>query len=202
MKYIKIIIPVMLLTVNIFSQNTVTGLSWSMGFLTGTPKDYIGKASFTGFTIEGHRFLKPNVSVGLVSGWNVFNEKTNSVVNVNNTAISGEQGRYINVVPILASFSYYIKSSRSAKVVPFFRANVGTYYIMQRFDIGVYTFNNYNWHFGVAPELGLTAAASRNVSILVNGKYNYAFDSGLRLSGDEKNDYAFFTVNLGITYAP
>ena len=200
MKNIKILLLVMILSSSAFAQNTITGFSWSMGFATGKAKDYVGKPSFTGFTIEGHRFINKNVSFGLTSGWNILSEKTNDLVTVNNATITGEQGRYINVFPILLNASYYIKSSKSAKFVPFMRANVGTYYIMQRFDIGVYTINNYNWHFGVAPEIGFMYKVSRTVNLLANAKYNYALDSGTRLSGEEKNDYAFFTLNFGITY--
>ncbi len=71
---------------------------------------------------------------------------------------------------------------------------------MQRFDVGVYTFNNDNWHFGFAPELGVTIAASRDVDILINGKYNYAVDSGTRLGGNTDNSYQFITLNVGISY--
>jgi hypothetical protein len=40
--------------------------------------------------------------------------------------------------------------------------------------------------------------ASDKVNILTNAKYNYAFDAGQRLGGDETNDYAFYSVNLGV----
>jgi hypothetical protein len=200
MKYIKIILPVMLITFTSFSQNFITGFSWSMGFATGNTADYIGSPSFTGFHIEGHRMLKPNVSVGITTGWNILNEKNNETITVNQTSITGPQGRYLNIIPIFLNASYYFKSNRNAKFVPFIRANVGTYYILQRFDIGVYRFDNDNWHFGVAPELGFMVAASREISVLFNAKYNYAFDSGTRLSGNEKNDYSFATVNIGIAY--
>jgi len=200
MKYIKIILPVMLLTLSTFSQNFITGFSWSMGFATGKTSDYIGAPSFTGFSIEGHRMLKPNVSVGITTGWNILNEKNNETITIGSSSITGEQGRYLNVIPALLNASYYIKSGKNAKFVPFIRANVGTYYIMQRFDIGVYTANNDNWHFGVAPELGFMVSTSKDINILFNAKYNYAFDSGTSLGGNEKNDYSFVSVNFGITY--
>ncbi len=200
MKYIKIIIPLMLFTFTAFSQNTQAVLAWSMGFGMGKTSEYVGKPSFSGFSAEGHRFMKPNVSFGLITGWNIMNEKTNESVNVNNTTITGEQGRYINIIPLLLSASYYIRSSKSASFVPFVRGNIGTYYIMQRFDIGVYTLNNYNWHFGLAPELGFMVKASNKVNVIVSGRYNYAMDSGTRLSGDEKNDYSYINANIGLTF--
>ena len=199
MKYIKIIIPLMLFAFTAFSQNTLTVLSWSMGFSTGKTSEYVGKPSFSGFSIEGHRFMKPNVSVGLITGWNIMNEKTNESVSINNTTLTGEQGRYLNIIPLLFSASYYIRKNSSATFVPFIRGNIGTYYIMQRFDVGVYTLNNDNWHFGLSPELGFMVKASNKINIIASGRYNYAMDSGTRLSGDEKNDYSFLNANIGLT---
>jgi hypothetical protein len=198
MKYIKIIIPLMLFAFTAFSQNTITGFSWSMGFGSGKTADFVSSPSFTGFSAEGHRFMNQNVSIGLSTGWNILNEQNNESITVENTTITGEQGRYINIIPVLFSASYYVRSSKKASFVPFIRANVGTYYIMQRFDIGVYTLNNDHLHFGVAPELGFMFRASDKVNILTNAKYNYAFDAGQRLGGDETNDYAFYSVNLGV----
>jgi hypothetical protein len=201
MKYIKIVLLVMVLTSSAYSQNTLIGFSWSMGFTTGKTTDFVGAPSFTGFSFESHKFFKPNVSFGITTGWNILSEKNSDLIHLSSgTDISGAQGRYINVFPVLLNASYYIKSSRNAKFVPFLRAHAGTYYIMQRFDIGAYTLNNYNWHFGVAPEVGFMYKVGREMNILANARYNYAFDSGTRLGGDDKNDYAFFSVNLGIAY--
>lgn len=200
MKVKYIILLLIAFAINAQAQNNnVLGLSYSMGFGVGETSDYIGRPALSGFAIEGHKFLKPNVSVGLLGGWNIFNEKSNSTVNIGNVALSGEQGRYLNVFPVLANASFYIKN-KDSKFVPFIRAHVGTYYIMQRFDIGVYSFNNYNWHFGIAPELGFNITASKEIDVLINARYNYAFDSGSRLNGDEDNSYSFFTLNFGITY--
>lgn len=200
MKYISILLLTMVLTASTYSQNTLLGFSWSMGFTSGKTAEYVGAPSFTGFSFESHKFLKPNVSIGISTGWNILSEKNSDLIQVNNTAISGAQGRYINVFPILLSASYYIKPNRNAKFVPFIRANAGTYYIMQRFDIGAYTLNNYNWHLGVAPEIGFMFKAGKELNVLANAKYNYAFDSGTRLGGDQNNYYTFFSVNLGIAY--
>ena len=128
-----------------------------------------------------------------------MNEKTNESVSINNTTLTGEQGRYLNIIPLLFSASYYIRKNSSATFVPFIRGNIGTYYIMQRFDVGVYTLNNDNWHFGLSPELGFMVKASNKINIIASGRYNYAMDSGTRLSGDEKNDYSFLNANIGLT---
>jgi hypothetical protein len=199
MKLKYIIILLIAFAINAHAQSYSTGFSYSMGFGVSSMSDYISKPSFTGFSLEFHKFIKPNVTVGLTSGWNIFSQKSNETITLPSGALSGEQARYVNVVPILLNVSYYMKN-KTSKFIPFFRAHVGTYYILQRFDIGVYTLNNYNWHFGVAPEIGFLIKASSTMDILVNSRYNYAFDSGTKLSGNSDNKYQFFSVNFGISY--
>lgn len=200
MKIKYIILLLLAFAISAQAQYYTAGLTYSMGFGVGKTSDYIGKPAFAGFTIEGHKFLKPNVSIGILTGWNIFNEQSNNTINIGTSAISGQQARYLNVFPILANASFYLKNSRS-KFIPFVRAHVGTYYIMQRFDIGVYSLNNYNWHLGIAPEVGFMINASPEIDVLVNAKYNYAFDSGERLGGDEDNSHSFFSLNIGVSYA-
>ena len=199
---LKYIIPLLLVVfaINAQAQTWSTGLSYSMGFGVSNTSDYISKPAFSGFNIEGHKLLKPNISVGLTTGWNVFSEKGNEVVQIQSGAVSGEHGKYLNIFPILVNASYYFTDKRQSKFVPFARAHVGTYYIMQRFDVGVYTFNNDNWHFGIAPEVGFMIAASRDVDILVNSRFNYAFDSGTQLGGNTDNSHSYISLNIGISY--
>ena len=200
MKLKYVIILLLSFALNTYAQNYTTGVSYSMGFGIGKTYDYINETSFTGFTVEGHKLIKPYFSVGIMTGWNIFSEKSNTTINLGSASISGEQARYWNIIPIMVNASLYYKNSNS-RFTPFVRVHAGTYYIMQRFDIGVYTVNNDNWHFGLAPEVGFMINLSREMDILVNGKYNHAFDSGTRLSGDSNNKNTFFTINLGISYS-
>ena len=80
--------------------------------------------------------------------------------------------------------------------------NVGTYYILQRLDMGVYRIDNDNWHFGLAPEAGLIIPVGEdNTSIYLGGRYNYAFDSGTALGGSEDNYYSFWEINIGFAFS-
>ncbi len=91
--------------------------------------------------------------------------------------MSGTQIRYINSIPLMLNAHYYIGGKRD-QLRPYLGVNVGTYYITQRLDMGVYTLQNDNWHFGIAPEFGFLAEVSRGTYLTASGRYNYAFDSG------------------------
>ena len=43
-----------------------------MGFGAGNMHDFIGPASFRGFTVDYRNLVKPNIGVGVDIGWNVF----------------------------------------------------------------------------------------------------------------------------------
>ena len=113
MKLKYLILLVLAFAINAQAQNYSTGLTYSMGFGIGSMSDYISNPAWAGFNIEGHRFLKPDVSVGLTTGWNIFSEKGNYTIDLPSASISGEQGRYFNCFPILLNASYYFKSKGS-----------------------------------------------------------------------------------------
>ena len=74
----------------------------------------------------------------------------------------------------------------------------GVYFIVQTFKIGVMQLEKENWHFGVAPEVGLLYPL-REVDLMVNGKVNYAFAAGESISVDA-NDYAYWSVNIRLAF--
>ena len=84
----------------------------------------------------------------------------------------------------------------------FIGLNAGMYYILQRLDVGVYRLDNDNWHFGMAPEAGIIIPFDGdNTAFYVGARYNYAFDSGTTLGGNENNFYSFYEINLGFAFS-
>jgi hypothetical protein len=200
-KYILIIL--IIFSASIFAQKSLIGLTYAVSVPLGKTSEYIGNVSYVGFNFDVKKSLNKNSWVGLSLGWNVFAEETNELVHIENEQVggdlSGNQARYINSFPILANFSYSFSGGKSSKFVPYIGMNAGIYIVNQRFNIGVYQFDNNNTHFGVAPELGFLVKAS-SVNVLFYTRYNYAFDSGTRLSGDEKNDHSYISFNIGLAY--
>ena len=66
-------------------------------------------------------------------------------------------------------------------------AGVGTYYVIQRFDVGVFAFEEDNWHFGLYPELGVQIPLQQDSNLFVSGRYNLRFFGGSRSPGEAKD---------------
>jgi outer membrane protein W len=198
MKKISIVAIILVISTAGFAQDFFTGVGWTIGFPYGeNTADLIGNTSYRGFFVEGRKFTSKNLSFGMAFGWNVFNELVEEDYNNNNNdevgiTVSGKQNRSLNFFPILVTSHYHLRNSK--KIIPFVGIGAGTYYINERVDIGVYSFGNDNWHWALAPEVGVTFKMSYYMKGMVSLKYNYAFESG------KGSQHSFIGLNIGIAY--
>jgi hypothetical protein len=199
MKIKHFILMVLLIGSTAFAQNMLTMFTWEMGFPVSKTSEFLNRTSFAGFGLDYGKFLDRTSAVKLHIGWNYFDERVEDPINFSldnaSGTISGVQIRTINVFPILVGYNFYMGESRETR--PFLGMNVGTYWIGQRLDIGVYRFQSDNWHFGIAPELGFMIPMGRSTDFVIMGRYNYAFDSGTSAGGRENNFYSFWNLNIG-----
>lgn len=199
MKFKHFILMVLLSGTTVFAQNMLTMFTWEMGFPVSKTSEFLNRTSFAGFGLEYGKFLDRRSAVKLHLGWNYFDERVEDPINFSQAnvsgTISGVQIRTINVFPILVGYNFYLGDSRETRA--FAGMNVGTYWIGQRLDIGVYRFQSDNWHFGIAPELGFMVPIGRATDFVIMGRYNYAFDSGTSAGGRENNFYSFWNLNIG-----
>jgi len=186
--------------VSFSQQNYLTTFEYSTVFQTGKTADYLSSPGWVGLSINYTQMFNRNVGAGITVAWNVAaKEEVNVLQEFSNGAVYGTQARYLNYFPLLANVTYFFHN-KANKVTPYLRLNAGTYYIAQRLTLGVYEMYNENWHFGVAPEFGMNFNLQNGLALTLNGKFNYAMDSGERFNGDQTNDHMFFNVNLGIGY--
>jgi hypothetical protein len=155
-------------------------------------KDFTDNFGWRGIGVDYKRLVKPNMTVGLSFGWQVFDEQSDDVVSAFGLDISGDQFRYVNSWPLLANLSYFLGKEGSAR--PYLGANVGAYIMEQRLEIGLYAFEETNLHFGFAPEAGIAFPVRPNVSALVNARYNYALGAG------SVDDQAYLSFSLGLAW--
>ena len=188
-----------------FAQELLTNVTWSVGIPVSRMNQYTTDVTYQGFTISGRRFLDKYNSVGFMTGWNLFNEKSYEPIDLaggenSSGTLSGTQVRSVNSFPLLVGLHHHYGKRDDMRA--FVGLNAGMYYILQRLDIGVYRFDNDNWHFGLAPEAGLIIPFDEDkTSIYVGARYNYAFDSGTTLGGNENNFYSFYEINLGFAFS-
>ena len=149
--------------------------SYSVAAPLSNTKDYIGQTSWLGFTVEGRHFTKPNLTVGILSGWTTLYNKAYRVQQTGNTTVSGVQTRYLNIFPLLGTGHIYFGDRDSPKF--YLGGGVGTYWIEKKTELGLYALTENNWHFGLAPEIGVSIPRGRT-AIVISARYNYAFSAG------------------------
>ena len=183
------------------AQQTMSQVSWEVGFPVAHTSEFLGRNSFAGFGLDYGKFLDESTSFKLHIGWNLFDERVEDPINFSNESISGTisgvQIRTINIFPILLGYNIYLGDGRETR--PYIGMNAGTYWIGQRLDIGVYKFQSDNWHFGIAPEFGFIIPVGRTTDFVVSGRYNYAFDAGTSVGGRENNFYSYWNIAIGIS---
>jgi len=152
------------------------GVSWNISLPTGDTNDFTSGVHFRGASLEWRTFTTRTTAFGLNASWDVFNDKFDGTYEHDNIAITGRNWRYVNAVPIYASWHKYTGNDRRGKRT-FFGLNAGTAFIERRAEMGVYQFTEENWHLAVAPEIGMQMPWDSFLGWL-SVRYNYAFSAG------------------------
>jgi hypothetical protein len=158
--------------------------------------------SWRGISGQVRVFLKPSLSLGLYSGLQVFHGVTAETIAIDlkdtyQGAITGKQFRYANCVPIMLGLHYY--TAKDYQTQAFFGLNAGAIAIEEKVAIGLFSLKDLRWHFGFAPEIGVTIPLGYNASITVDLKYNYAFGASRAFSGSTPA-YSYLSLSIGLGY--
>jgi len=201
MKWLYTSILILIITTSVSAQS-LGSITYNVSIPTGNLNDYIDEVSWRGFGIEGRWFQNRNLSFGLSFAWTVFNQRVSDPIQIVQNGVSatvtGTQVRVVNSLPILATAHFYTGKRRDQYRF-YFGTGVGMYYIKQRLEIGLVAFETDNWHFGLAPEAGVLISLNRDLTMIVNGKYNYAFSSGEALGGGD-NQIDYWGINIGFVW--
>ena len=201
MKTVKlksIIILFLLLNVNLFAQDLLTGLTYSISVPTGKTSEYVSKTSFKGLSIDLRKFFSYNASVGFLVGWSAFEEETNKTFSTIHGDITGEQSRLINSFPVLITTHYYLGEGREFRA--FIGIGVGMYYFYHQLEQVEQNLESSKWHFGVAPEVGFVYLLE-SVYAFLNVRYNYAFSAENEFTKISTSQ-SYLTFNIGFAFTP
>jgi outer membrane protein W len=203
MKTIFSLIIGLFMSVQIFAQDDHFGMSWDVTVPLGETSDYVGETSWLGFTMQWRKFMTPNVSVGVSFGWNVLYQRSFETQSFEftpdgsdrkiNGDLSGEQFRYLNSFPMTVKAHYYLGDPYESKIRPFAGVGVGVTPIQRKTEIGLVAITDTNWHFTVAPEVGILVPLNQ-VNLFFAANYNYAFKVKNTI------DYSFITFNIGLMF--
>lgn len=183
-----------------FMGDSYGAVTYNMGLPVSDTKDFTDAYSWRGMGLEFRKFTKDNMSVGLSLGWNVFHQEVNetSPILEGRSEIgghaTGNQDRTINAFPLMVGFQFYASDQGHAR--PYFGISGPGFYIEQRLDIGVFSFQEDGWNWGLAPEVGLLVpVAGGDANMLLNVRYNYAFE------GYGRGPYSYLGFNVGFAWS-
>ena len=193
-KIVMAAVVLYLCTAGVLKAQSTTTLTYNVGFPTGDLKDFIGKTSFRGVSIDFQKMVQDNIGVGVLVGWNVFYEElAYDTYTIDNVSLSGKQWRYSNHIPVLLSSSYQLKPGDSMN--PYVGLGVGVTYTMRNTDMNLYTIELDAWNFTLQPAVGVIIEASDVTKVNISGRYNQGFKAG-----DFKSAQSYFSLNVGFTF--
>jgi hypothetical protein len=172
------------------AQDVFIGFSYGMGVTTGDTQDFIGRTSFRGFAFDWRKAVRDRVTAGFHVGWSVFNENTTRTASFPGVDISGKQFRYINAYPILANMHYDF--GRRGGLRPYIGGHAGAYIVEQRVELGLYSIEQHNWHFGLGPGGGVSLPFGDDKFGFLDVRYNHVFKNG------ETIDHSWWSFNIGV----
>jgi outer membrane protein W len=175
----------------------VQGQSWyALTYQPAQPlsntQDFTNNFGWRGIGFEYRRQVKPNLALGLIFAWQVFDEQTDEVVSAFGVDISGDQFRYVNSWPMLANATYFFGNQGGLR--PFLGANVGAYVMQHRMDVGLYTIEETNVHFGFGPEAGVAIPIRPDLAAVLNTRLNYALAAG------SVEDQSYLSFGIGVAW--
>lgn len=89
---------------------------------------------------------------------------------------------------------YYLSNDKYGPRV-YLGGGLGTYKVVQRTNIGVWSVEDNNWHFGFAPEVGVLLPLSMDTQFNISFKYNYVVKTK-----DTNYNQTWFGLNLGFAW--
>ena len=182
-----------------FGQDWISSITYQISFPSGDTKQFADETSFTGFGLDFRKPVDRYTTVGLMFGWNVFNQrvtKTAELAMENPITITGLQDRTLNSFPVMLNAHRYLGQGKDTRL--YIGLNAGGYYMLQRFSIGINTFQKDQWQWGIIPEIGFVMPLQGGSTLILNGKYNYAFTGQSPLGGDINHEY--WTIGIGFAW--
>ncbi len=188
--------------VNAQAYGSYFNLNYSMGAPLGALSDWTGNFSGRGFEVDYRYMVNGSYSFGFSSGWNVFREESDGDVSQtinleNSTAVlTAKQFRYTNLVPIMATFHYYLTDIDDKPI--YVGSGIGTYYSERRLEMGLYVITESTWSFGLSPEVGIfLPLGSSYLNLALQYNLVFAAESELENVSDPGFDHLGIKIGLG-----
>jgi hypothetical protein len=178
------------------AQDWYTGLTYDMSVPAGDLQEFSDEFSWRGIGLTFRKEVSKTMTAGLFFGWNVFHERTTETIEIERGAVTGTQDRTLNAFPMMVNAHYYLGDRGDIR--PYIGLNAGGWIVLQRLEVGILAVEKDSFEWGIAPEIGTVIPISRDVTLLLNGKFNYAF-TGEGLAGNDFN-LSYYGINVGFAW--
>jgi hypothetical protein len=167
------------------------GLAYEPAVPTGDLRDFSDDSfSWRGMGLDGRRWMRDDISVGVSVSWNVFHSRfDDQVFSQPGQDVYGTQLRDVNIVPIYVNAHYYTGQPHGWRW--FLGLNLGTMYADYRLDMGLYNYREENWHLALAPEVGLKFPYTMLLGY-VSLRWNNGFAAG------DVDEISYFAIRVGV----
>lgn len=197
MKRLFFIIAAMLISFSTLTAQNIWTFEYSFGFPTGDTKEFTDNISGRGFAINGKSFATNTIAFGGMWAWNVFTEHVpEGEITVGDISVYGNEYRYINAMPLMATASYYPSNGQGKTINPYASIGVGTIFQEQLLDIGTKSLYLDGWMFGLAPEVGVSIKLPGGFDLIANYKYMIGFET----SSVNQLTYSNLNIGFGTTF--
>jgi hypothetical protein len=193
----------LLSAVHISAQKYFASVMWSVATPTGAFRSFVDETSASGFGIDVQWWVQDHLSIGFLGGYNmwsdVYRDRTHQFRSgAYDAAINGTQVHTVNAFTMMASTRYVFGRSRDVR--PFVGFSAGAITSNQVLDVGFVEFNETNWHFGLAPAVGLLIPVSFQTMIDLSARMNFGLPSGTPLYDASSHAITYWSLNAGITF--
>ncbi len=192
MRSLFLLICVAFLTVNVVSGQSYTSANYHISAPLGSSKDFVDLTSFRGFSLDYNSMVSENLSVGVHTSFTTFYQVVEQGrVELQNGLITGKQYNYLNTMPLLLSFRYFVEKE---KFIPYGGIGIGTMWAKHRTDMGTYSAYTDTWHFAVSPEVGVILPVDFSLGINLGVRYQNGFKTG------DLNTTSYMLFVVGFTF--
>ena len=137
------------------SNDSFTVFTYDMAQPFGDLKEATPDFSWRGWSFSYRNLIRDQLSVGLSVGWQGFNRMESGTYESGPVSATGTFIRRINAIPLMAIAHMYTGESGGMRL--YGGLGIGTFYMQERYEYGIFYFYEDHWHFGLVPEAGVTS---------------------------------------------
>jgi hypothetical protein len=144
-------------------------------FALGETAKFAGSFGLAGFGVDARYLGLRPWRLGAAIGWHTISERREDFVETENAAYSGTMIKELSYNPLMAKVGYTL--SENDKLTSFAAFGVGGTRSIRRVDTGVVVLTDEQWHFAIAPEVGIEAPVGP-IHIVGAFRFSYLTPSG------------------------